>query len=399
MEKILTWLQTSRTLNTVKNAVNQSGFYQLGVAFLIFTYTVLQRYLTLPDAVSFFVYLTFIVSLLYLSVLLSRNVIKGMLEENINEHLLHFSSFLVLVFALPFLNQMQFFSVFPFFSLLISLVISQLIKIAQKCQVKDQNRPYAVTNFYNQTLPIVVLFILTILPFGLYVKGFNYLIMAYFKVLYGLSRFPVLVFVLMLTLYFWYKGFHGVAVVANVMRPFWFGMMLYNGQAVMMGEIPAYITTEAFMSQFVWLGGSGGTLGLAIALRYLSKSEELKTLGKDVFNPSVHNINENVIFGTPIVENPYFKWPFFLSPLITMSLSYYAISQHWIPNLAIAAPWVFPTPIGVFISSLGSLKAVFFSTILILISFIIYYPFFKVYDRKLYASEMEEKNNEQSISN
>ena len=82
-----------------------------------------------------------------------------------------------------------------------------------------------------------------------------------------------------------------------------------------------------------------------------------------------------------------------------MSLSYYAISQNWIPNLAIAAPWVFPTPIGVFISSLGSLKAVFFSTILILISFIIYYPFFKVYDRKLYASEMEEKNNEQSISN
>ena len=102
MEKILTWLQTSRTLNTVKNAVNQSGFYQLGVAFLIFTYTVLQRYLTLPDAVSFFVYLTFIVSLLYLSVLLSRNVIKGMLEENINEHLLHFSSFLVLVLPYHF---------------------------------------------------------------------------------------------------------------------------------------------------------------------------------------------------------------------------------------------------------------------------------------------------------
>ena len=54
---------------------------------------------------------------------------------------------------------------------------------------------------------------------------------------------------------FWYKGFHGVAVVAMLCDLLvWHDV--YNGQAVMMGEIPAYITTEA-ISQFVWLGVLG----------------------------------------------------------------------------------------------------------------------------------------------
>ncbi len=390
MQKIITSLQTSKSLNAIKNAVNQSGFYQLGIAFIIFTFTLTEKYFTIPETVNFFVYLAYIVSLLYLSVLLSRNVIKAMFDDEISEHLLHFSSYLVLVFALPFLNQMQFFSLFPFFSLWLAWGLSWLAKVAQKCQVKNQNRPLAVDNFYNQTLPIIALILLVLIPFGIYMKIFPALITLHFKILYLLSRFPVLFIVLMITLYFWYKGLHGVAVVANVMRPFWFSMLLYNGQAVMMGEVPAYISTEAFISQFVWLGGSGGTLGLAIAMRYFAQSKELKQLGEDVFNPSIHNINENVIFGTPIVDNPYFKWPFFLSPIITMSIAYYAISMNWIPNLVIPSPWVLPIPIGVFFSSLGSIKAVFFSTILIVLSFLIYYPFFKAYDRSLLEKEVKE---------
>lgn len=42
-----------------------------------------------------------------------------------------------------------------------------------------------------------------------------------------------------------------------------------------------YIVTEGFFQWYVWIGGSGATLGLAILCRYFAKSRNLKKLGQE----------------------------------------------------------------------------------------------------------------------
>ena len=65
-----------------------------------------------------------------------------------------------------------------------------------------------------------------------------------------------------------------------------------------------------------------------------SKSTYLKSLGRLSFLPGLFNINEPVIFGTPIVMNPILGIPFIVAPLITTTLSYFLTVANIIPMMA-----------------------------------------------------------------
>ena len=51
------------------------------------------------------------------------------------------------------------------------------------------------------------------------------------------------------------------------------------------------------------------------------------------------------------------------------------------------APWTLPGPIGAYLACGGDWRAAVLNIILIIISVIIYYPFFKMYDNELLAEE------------
>ncbi|MFT2598251.1 PTS transporter subunit EIIC, partial [Escherichia coli] len=54
---------------------------------------------------------------------------------------------------------------------------------------------------------------------------------------------------------------------------------------------------------YVWMGGSGGTLVLIIALLMFSKRADARTVAKLSLAPGIFNINEPIMFGLPIVLN------------------------------------------------------------------------------------------------
>ena len=60
-----------------------------------------------------------------------------------------------------------------------------------------------------------------------------------------------------------------------------------------------------FQNSFVMMGGSGSTLGLVIFIAFFAKSAQLGALGKAALVPSFFNINEPIIFGLPVVYNPF----------------------------------------------------------------------------------------------
>lgn len=144
-----------------------------------------------------------------------------------------------------------------------------------------------------------------------------------------------------------------------------------------------------FNNSFVTIGGSGATLGMVIFIAFFAKSAQLSALGKAAIVPSFFNINEPILFGMPVVYNPYTAIPFFLAPMASMSVAYFAINLGFVNPPIAQVAW--PTPIGLsgFIGSGGDWRAFVLALICALVAFLIWFPFIKMYDGKLFAQEQE----------
>ncbi|MFP4498446.1 MAG: PTS transporter subunit EIIC, partial [Vulcanimicrobiota bacterium] len=153
-----------------------------------------------------------------------------------------------------------------------------------------------------------------------------------------------------------------------------------------------------FYFWFVWVGGAGGTLGLAIML-LLAKSRRLRQLGKVAIIPGLFNINEPIIFGLPIVANPMMIIPFALGPIVAGSVAYLAFHLDLATRPYLQAPWTMPAPLGAYFSTGGDWRAFVLSVVSILICSAVYYPFVRVYDKHMLEKELngelEEKGKEE----
>lgn len=179
----------------------------------------------------------------------------------------------------------------------------------------------------------------------------------------------------------WIVGIHGANIISAFLTP----IVLSNMQMNMQGaNIPF---AGEFQNSFVIMGGSGATLGLTIFIAFLAKSEQLKVLGRAGLVPSIFNINEPIIFGLPIIYNPYLAIPFFLAPMVSASTAYWAIKLQLVKPIIAQVPWPSPIGIGAFIGTAGDYRALLLALINGVIAFLIYLPFIKIYDKKLLKEE------------
>lgn len=191
---------------------------------------------------------------------------------------------------------------------------------------------------------------------------------------------------------FWLFGIHG-AITSTPIYPYWYKNLDANMASIAHGvsaaNAPRFMT-EQFFQWFVYIGGSGTILGLCILLAFMSKSSFGKTLGKAVIIPSIFNINEPIIFGLPIVLNPYFAIPFVVTPMVTGALTYFAMALHLVSRTIALVPWTLPGPIGAYMATGFDWRAAVLSIINVIISIVIYYPFFKVWDKKQLEKEAKD---------
>lgn len=199
----------------------------------------------------------------------------------------------------------------------------------------------------------------------------------------------VLILVLLVT-FFWSFGIHGVSIVGSIARPLWLQILDGNTSAQAAGQALPGIAAEPFYQWFIWIGGSGCTIGLVILLATIAKSSYGKTLGKSTLIPGIFNINEPIIFGAPIVLNPVLIVPFILTPMITATLAWFATTMGLVNAVTVTAPWTLPGPIGAFLATGGDWRASVLNVVCIIISIVVYYPFVKMYDNKLLQDERAE---------
>lgn len=196
----------------------------------------------------------------------------------------------------------------------------------------------------------------------------------------------------LMCLLFW-AGVHGPNVVGGVMAPIWLANALANqkllesGTALVAGE-NAKIITGQFMDVFIKLGGCGITIGLIIAMLIAAKSAQLKQISKLSLIPGLFNINEPIIFGLPIVFNPYFIIPFIAVPLMGVLVTYFSIFFGFMaPFNAVQIPWTTPPIISGFL--LGGWRGIVVQLVIIGASVVMYLPFMKRQDAIFVQEEKE----------
>lgn len=159
----------------------------------------------------------------------------------------------------------------------------------------------------------------------------------------------ILLLVFMVT-FFWSFGIHGVSIVGSIARPLWLILLEENTTAWAAGQTITHIGAEPFYQWFIWIGGSGATLGLCILFAFFAKSSYGKTLGKTALIPSIFNINEPMIFGAPIVLNPMLIIPFIIVPMINAIIAYVLTTMGLVGHVVATSPWTLPGPIGAFLA-------------------------------------------------
>lgn len=180
----------------------------------------------------------------------------------------------------------------------------------------------------------------------------------------------------------WIVGIHGANIVMGLVNPILLANMAQNVD----GKFIAY--AGEFTNSYVTIGGSGATLLLCFYIAFRAKSDQLRMLGKAAMGPAIFNINEPLIFGLPIVYNPILTVPFILAPIVSASIGYWSV-QLGLAGKAIAqTPWATPIGIGAYVGSGGNIGAFVVALICALAAFVIWYPFIKMYDTKLYKEEI-----------
>ena len=179
----------------------------------------------------------------------------------------------------------------------------------------------------------------------------------------------------------WIVGIHGANIITSFLTPIVLANMAANANGA------NFPLAGEFNNSYVPVGGSGATLGLIIFIAFMAKSDQLKVLGKASLVPGIFNINEPIIFGMPIVYNPYLAIPFFLAPMASASLAYFAIKLEIVRPMLAQMPWPSPVGLGAFVGSGGDWKAAVLAVLCAVLAFAIWFPFIKFYDNKLLEEE------------
>lgn len=199
---------------------------------------------------------------------------------------------------------------------------------------------------------------------------------------------PGLLLIVLLVHVLWFCGLHGTNIV-GVITAIMLTNLQANQAAMEAGEALPAIFAGGFLDSFVYLGGAGATLGLAIAMS-ISKSAHLRSIGRLSVVPGLFNINEPVIFGAPVIMNPILGIPFIGVPLINVTVAYLATSMDLVGRVVALVPWTTPGPLAAFLSTNFSVTALLLSLALVAFSTVAYLPFLNVYSRSLEAQESEQ---------
>lgn len=255
--------------------------------------------------------------------------------------------------------------------------------------------PTGVARSFEILIPVLAV-VLTLHPLNLLIEAqFGMIIpeaiMSLVKPLVAASdTLPAILLSVLVCQILWFAGIHGALIVTGIMNPFWMANLSVNQAAIAAGTAIPHIYVQGFWDHYLLIGGVGSTLPLALLL-IRSKAVHLRTIGRMGIVPGMFNINEPILFGAPIIMNPLFFIPFVLVPMVNATLAYFALDFNLVARVVSMTPWTTPAPIGASWAANWSFSPVIMCLICMATSALMYYPFFKAYEKQLLAQDSAEK--------
>ncbi|AOM41416.1 PTS sugar transporter subunit IIC [Xenorhabdus hominickii] len=283
-----------------------------------------------------------------------------------------------------------------FTALICAIWSVELIRLLKKYNIAirmPSQVPPAIARSFELLYPVIGI-LLTVYPISLWLQSeFNLLlpaaIMQVFQPLITVGdTLPAVMLLVLLANLLWFAGIHGDNIVTGLLNPIFMANIAANAALITQGMATTQILTAPYWAFYVCIGGSGSTLVLAF-LYLRSRSIHLKTIGKLSVVPAMFNINEPLLFGSPVVMNPTLLVPLLLVPLVNAVLAYGALHLDLVQKMIAIAPWTTPAPIGALISAAWDYRAFVLVGVLMVIDLLIWYPFFKVYEKQLLAEEQQ----------
>lgn len=186
---------------------------------------------------------------------------------------------------------------------------------------------------------------------------------------------------------FWFVGIHGPSIVEPAVTAIYIANIELNLQMVQAGEHATAILTHPTSYFVATLGGTGATLMFCAMCAFIAKSKQLRTVGRSSFIPVIFAVNEPILFGAPIVLNPVLFVPFILAPIANVWLYKFFVDVLGMNAFSYILPWTTPGTIGLIVATGFAKLSFFLAPLLLVVDAVIYYPFFRAYDKQLVERE------------
>lgn len=412
MSKIMDWLEnkfapamSKITQNPWVSALSGSMMKILPIIMtgsLIFFYNVFRSWIpALPD-LSGVLQFTFQLTSLILTFLVANQLMEklGHTRYVLNAGLTAIIVFLIAI--KPTISDDGIFSVEfgrfgptgMFVALVVGVLVSVIYHFYAKLHILEDSVtiPDFVCEWINQILPMFICVLLgTIISNNLNIDMYQ-VISAVFSPLEHLGRTLPGLIIMMMAISFLYSMGISTWFLGTFTTP-----ILMAGTAANLAQVAAGQTATnivcyetIYLLSLMTLGGQGCTLTLNVHM-LLSKSKRLKSLGKVCIGPSIFNINEPVVFGAPIVFNPILMLPMWINTLVSAVIIWFVMSWGWlaVPAASVTTGQI-PAPIGYIIVT-GDWRAIIFWVLVFVVTFLIWKPFFKVYEKQVMKEEAEEE--------
>lgn len=279
------------------------------------------------------------------------------------------------------------------------LVVFTVVQIEKFCEDKNIRikMPDVVPQFlqdgFSSIIPLligVVLFLSIDVSVGL-LSGGTYTICSGFMELLraplgALTSLPGIFVLCIFGLILWCFGIHGTMIIVPVLIPLMIQAGTANATAHAQGQ-PLMFYPVVLFTSMVMCGGTGNTLPIAL-LGLRSKSKQIKAVSKLSVIPGWFGINEPLMFGMPIMYNPVLCIPFVLNVPVVMLCTYLGYQVGFLTPRWIVITALLPMGFGGYLSTLRWQTAIW-DYLMLIPSTIIWYPFFKIYEKQLIAKEVE----------
>lgn len=185
-------------------------------------------------------------------------------------------------------------------------------------------------------------------------------------------------------------GIH-TSVFSPIINPIMVTFIAENIAAVQAGAPLPHFFTAGTSSAFFGFTGCGISIGCIVACM-MSKNQRYKQIGRVSLFPALFGINEPILFGAPIILNPIMFIPHVFGGAIIGTFPMFLM--HW---GLLNKPVFDPPYVGIFLEGFltnGDWRTIIVCAIQLILSILVYWPFFKIMERNDELEAMEKANKQ-----